>query len=151
MYYSDDKQRDCAKKALLLIGVCGCFTTFITFTVYLGIYAFSNPEAQAYYISGSDETQAELVAIVPDAEADGVIPIHDHFVTWFTWMFANQLITLSWICTLPILILFYNGSKNPAAIIFQICFSSYSCSVLIAYIMGLVWRFSKAGKFASGD
>ena len=60
-----------------VIAGCGCFTILICLSVYLGIYAFSNPEAQAYYIAGTDETQADLVAIVPDVKADGVTAIHD--------------------------------------------------------------------------
>ena len=114
--------------------------------MYLAIYAFNNPDAQAYYIASTDETQADLVAIVPDVKADGVTPIHDQFITWFIWMFANQLYTLSWICIIPIF-----GKCLREFDDFGAFFCSYCSSMLSAYTMGLVWRFGEAGKFASGD
>ena len=52
----------------------GCVATVITLFVYLGVYAFNNPEAQAYYIAGTDETQPDLVAFVPDIKADFSTP-----------------------------------------------------------------------------
>ena len=70
---------------------CGCLAAKITLIVYLGIYTFNNPEPQAYYIAGSATTQAELVPIV-EVGAYGITPIHDQFLTWFTWMFINSLV-----------------------------------------------------------
>ena len=32
---------------------CGMLALFVTMTVYFSIYAFANPDEQAYYISGS--------------------------------------------------------------------------------------------------
>ena len=77
---------------------CVLLAAYITLSVYLGLYAFNNPDAQAYYIAGTETTQADLVPTIPDA--DDAIPIHDHFVTWFTWMFINKIILLCFPCIL---------------------------------------------------
>ena len=130
---------------------CGCLAAGITFIVYLGIYAFNNPEAQTYYIAGSDTTQAELVPIVPNVDAEGVTPIHDQFITWFKWMFANSLVPTSFACIGPLLMCLMAKSPCLGNTCSGAVFCSWVCSGLAVYILGLVWRYGEAGKFASGD
>ena len=128
---------------------CGCFATIIAFCVFLGLYAFNNPEPDCFYIPGSDTSQPYL-AVDADVEAEGVEPIHEQFVTWFTWMFANMMILFVAPC-IGIIVLAITDEEVLGAASSGFCACACSCSLLVAYIMGLVWRYGKAGKFASGD
>ena len=128
------------------------FVGLVTFSVILGSYAFKNPDAQAYYISDSAENQAGLIPYGPNVDAEGVTPIHDYFVIWFTWMFVNHVVILCCICFTPVIM--FSFAKSP--VLLSTCTSLFmNCclpiSLITAYIMGLVLRFSEAGKFASGD
>lgn len=71
---------------------CSCLAAVITFTVYCGIYAFNNPEPQAYYIAATGTSEAYLASTVADVDAEGVTAVHDQFIMWFTWIFAMQMI-----------------------------------------------------------
>ena len=66
-------------------------------------------------------------------------------------MFANMLLTFSLYCIIRVPIMIVAKSERLGVVCIWVCLSSYFCSMFIAYIMGLVWRFSDAGRFASGD
>lgn len=120
--------------------------------VYFGIYAFNNPDAQAYYIEGTAVSQPELVPIVPNVEAEGVTPVHDQFVLWFKLQFISCMVT-------------FVASPFIGCILMRLVISSpgcgkfvggfYYCAILALsltiYIFGLIWRYGEAGSFASGD
>ena len=55
------------------------------------IYAYNNPDADAYYVEGHDGQGPELVSN-PNETTMSVDPIHNKFVTWFTWMFWSSLV-----------------------------------------------------------
>ena len=139
-----------ARNAVMYIFFCVFLAAYITLSVFLGLYAFNNPDAQAYYISGTDTSQADLVPIIPANDADGVVPIHDHFVTWFTWMFINKIVLLCFPCIACLLYTICLNKKR-GLICNQLFLISYCCSSLVALVMGLIWRFGEAGRFASGD
>ena len=82
----------CAQ-AIGCICSCGCLAMFITFIVYLGKYSFDNPNLPAWYVDGANPM---LVATAPDADVDAeiVTDIHATFVTWFTWMFVNEILMI---------------------------------------------------------
>lgn len=86
-----------------------------------------------------------------DAQIEGVEPIHDQFVKWFTWMFANQMVACSFICIAPVIMFIGNMSPTIGNICGGLSLCAFKCSLFVAYIMGLIWRFGAAGKFASGD
>ena len=65
----------------------------IIYLVYLGIYAYNNPEPQAFYVEATDTNPAQLVALA-DADAEGVVAVHDRFVFWFTFMFYAGLVAV---------------------------------------------------------
>ena len=104
------------KNASWLVQNLTCFCSFlslaavITFCVYLGIYAFDNPEPECYYIAGTETTQPQLKRIA-DVNSDGVEPIHDEFVKWFMWMFVNQMVFIGLICIAPALVMLM--AKSP--------------------------------------
>ena len=140
----------CAQ-AIGCICSCGCLAMFITFIVYLGKYSFDNPNLPAWYVeSGATST---LVGTAPAATVDAatVTDVHANFVMWFTWMFANQITLIAspilgglfmWIST-------KSGMLGTCLNTLLSC--GITCSGLVAWIMGMVWRFSAAGQFASGD
>lgn len=130
---------------------CGCLAGVITFLVYLGIYAFNNPEPQAYYIAETPLTQAYLVDTVADVEAEGVTPIHDQFVTWFTWVFANALVPMSFSCIMPVIMCIMARSPCLGGFCGMLVGCSWCVSMIVVYVFGLIWRYSAAGQYASGD
>ena len=68
-------------------------------SVYFGIYAFSNPDEQAFYISGSAQNQPELVAMEP-ADMLDVTAIHDRFILWFKMGFASCVLMFAMPCVI---------------------------------------------------
>ena len=128
--------------------MCGCawLAASVAFMVYCGIYAFNNPEPQAYYVPGTAFTEPQLIPITSSEDGDSIVPIHDQFILWFTWMFYNMcaLLVLG-CCFAPITM------KLGVPACGRLGFCLANCSALVVYIMGCVWRFSEAGQFASGD
>ena len=133
---------------MCIASLCGCawLATSITFMVYCGIYAFNNPEPQAYYVPGTTLTEPQLIPITSQGENYGIVAIHDQFVMWFTWMFYNMCAFLGLgCCFAPIATIL--GIPGCARLGF--CLANFSVGAV--YVMGMVWRFGEAGKFASGD
>ena len=130
---------------------CGCLAAIITFTVYCGMYAFNNPEPQAYYIAATGTSPASLVGVA-DVDAVGVTAVHDQFVRWFTWVFAQQMVMFF---GGPIIVLLVICIMRMSACLGNLCGVLMACgfcgSGLGAWIAGMVWRFSEAGRVASGD
>ena len=112
------------------------------FAVYLGIYAYNNPEPQAYYLEPTSTEPAQLVPLA-DTNAEGVVPIHDQFILWFTWMFYSQLVWFPFACT-TIVLLRMNLRGT-----FQLLFCGLNCNAFVVYILGIVYRFGEAGRYAS--
>ena len=77
--------------AAVICCVCACFGLGITATVYMGIYAFNNPDAPAIYyetLGGKPELASPDNVPLGALEIDD---IHDRFVTWFYWGFFQCL------------------------------------------------------------
>ena len=127
---------------------CGCLAGFITFMVYLGKYAFSNPDPLAWYVEGDNG----YLTLTPPAEnAEGIVDIHGEFVLWFTWMFANMCFYVVMPVFMGIGMCLMASSPMIGNIFNGLVGCGSMCSGLIVWIMGMVWRFSAAGKYASGD
>lgn len=136
-------------KLLSCLCACGYLAAAITITVYFGIYAFNNPNEPAWYIPGTDLTEPELVPVAPN---DGTgTAIHDDFVTWFLWNFINQIILFSSPFIFIISICIGNASETLGKLFHNIVSCGFCVTFFVAWIMGMVWRFGEAGKFASGD
>ena len=139
-----------------------CLSIFLTFVIYLGIYAFDNPDNEAWYQSYSGPVNGETVEIAgltPTAEFPAglpfpttdltleAVPVHARFVTWFTWGFLNTMLCCTFCCGAVLI-------SRVAQSLVGCCFclmACTNCSGFVWYIMGLVWRLNKAGRFASGD
>jgi hypothetical protein len=149
----------------VVAGLCTltCLSIFLTFVIYMAIFAFSNPDSDAYYqaytgtVSGADvEFQglsADLLSFpanMPFTTTDltlDVTPIHAIFCTWFMWGFLNTVLFCTFCCG-AILIARCAQSLVGCCFCLMAC---TQCSGSVWYIMGLVWRLNKAGRFASGD
>ena len=135
-----DGYKDATPAMMCVGGLCGlafCAAS-VAFMVYTGIYAFNNPEPQAYFLEPTVGHGAQLVATA-DVDADGVVPIHDQFVLWFTWMFYNQAAFFGLMTFAPICM------KMELTICVRIGFFLFQCSCFAIYVMGLVWRYGQAG------
>jgi len=145
--------------AVVIAGCCSlAFSAlFLTFVIYLAIFAFSNPDSETWIgnVTSTDPatststttmtfgTEEELTA----SSATDMLDIHARFVTFFTWGFLNTALCCGFCCTGVLM------SRCVPALV-GCCFALSSCtqcSSTIWYIMGLVWRLNAAGKFASGD
>ena len=127
--------------------LCACakLAAFITFWVYLGIFAFNNPDNQAWY--GVTAGVEGLSADQPAATATDVVDIHGRFVNWFLWGFINLVVC----CGGGLFAGIFSAS---VPVLGQCCgflASCSGCSGLAWWITGMVWRLNAAGSFASGD
>ena len=147
--------------AVVIAGCCSlaCSAVFLTFVIYLAIYAFANPDSETWIGTVAGPTDQATGLAGPDimkfgteesltAEgATDMLDIHARFVTFFTWGFLNTALCCGFCCTGVLM------SRCVPALV-GCCFALSSCtqcSSTIWYIMGLVWRLNEAGKFASGD
>jgi len=125
--------------------MCCCIgsviATILAFTVYIGKYAFDNPNPDAWYIDG------QLVPAEPTLEGAEFTAVHDQYVTWFLWGFINQMIFLaSPLCALLTKMMPNDCQWHTYVTGCGVCLSS-----IVWYIIGLVWRFNAVGKFSCGD
>ena len=127
---------------------CACCAAGVTFLVYLGIFAFNNPNPEAWYATkGTDESLFKDEAAATAAGYSDLDNVHGHFVTWFLWGFLNAVIPmgLALIAGLCMLI-----SPRAGQVVGSLA-GCGGCSGLAWYIAGLCWRFRASGKYASGD
>ena len=119
--------------------------------VYLGIYAFANPNTAAWY----GETISVDGVFTPGLFADPttisvpLVDIHGQFVTWFFWGFIQVMIPFA-ICIFGA-ISYTMISNKLGNIVSSVIGCSIGCGGLAWWITGMIWRFSTAGKYASGE
>ena len=76
--------------------------------------------------------------------------VHSHFVTWFTWGFFLNAYLYAVLCTF--LLVSHFCSSQAAKYILINCACLVGMLAIAWYIVGIVWRFSRAGRFAAnGD
>lgn len=132
-----------------LVGV-GCAVAPIVLTVYQGIYAFNNPDNEAWLgvvPSGENKLYADQEAGNLD-KATGLVDIHARFVTWFLWGFLTSLSPLV-MGLLFLVATLINPNLGGCMGAFNAC--AIGCSGLAWWITGIVWRFRADGAFVSGD
>jgi len=84
----------CLATSIACLCILACFGGAITFVVYLGMYAFANPNAAAWYGETIDG-----IIITPGLYDDPTkvstpVDIHGQFVTWFLWGFAQTVLPI---------------------------------------------------------
>ena len=140
-------------KRLSIAGLCccGCFLLIllglqITLCVYMGIYAFNNPDSEGWYGIVKGTKMMDSQEALRQAGAFALEDVHSNFVIWFQWGFANALTFAGYSSCIPFMAMF-----PPLALLMQCCSCYGGCSLLAWYITGLVWRCRTSGAFASGD
>jgi len=128
----------------------GCCAAQVTFIVYLGIFAFNNPDKEAWY--GINATgQANLFAAESDATTTGdteLDDIHGKFVMWFLWGFIMSLAPCA---AAPLMAIAGCIHLTLANVLGGILSCGIGCGGLAWWISGIVWRFKASGAFAAGD
>ena len=127
-----------------------CSALPIVFAVYVGIYAFNNPDSEAW-LGTLDADENQLFADKAAAEAataTNIVDIHNRFVIWFLWGFCQILAPLAAgilgglaMLISPALANFIGGLSGCAV----------GCGGLAWWITGIVWRFRSDGAYACGD
>ncbi len=135
--------------------VCSCLCSlamcggWITFMVYLGKYAYGNPNSEAWYgVANGAEGLYASEAAGTAAGASELSDVHGHFVAWFTWGLWQQLLPILTALTAGLAMLL---SPTLGTCVGSLGMCGFSCGGLVWWIMGMVWRFNAAGKYATGD
>lgn len=129
----------------------------MTATAYLGIYSFSNPDPKDCWVvrdldvAATSKTEVEALAAEYNVKVTYDYPVEmgGVFRVWFLWGFYAKIILLGLLATATGLYTFW--SKKSAFVMSVISFSLYFVNATVWFVLGCVWRFSKAGMTASGD
>jgi hypothetical protein len=142
----------------IFAGICAAAVigVFVTITVYLGIYAYNNPDTgSCWVVKGLDAPQLTKDGAIAKSAQLGVsitegypVEMHHLFRAWFTWGFWSKiyLVVTS--------ILFQSMNKcigKTSSVLGAISCGLYLTNGLIWLIFGAIWRYSAAGKTAAGD
>ena len=125
-----------------LICSCACLAGIITYMVYLGIYAFNNPDPAACYWTEGAATGSATEIPNPTGELV-IVNVHTTFVNWFVWGF--------WTCVSPCLaiplvcIVGCMGMPTILSALGGLLSCGVGCSSLFWIIFGTVWRFGSMG------
>ena len=132
------------------VAATACTVAPIVLCVYQGIYAFNNPDNEAWLgvvPGGENKLFADQEAGNLD-KATGLVDIHGRFVTWFLWGFLTSLSPLA-LGILFLITTLINPNLGGCCGAFNAC--AVGCSGLAWWITGIVWRFRADGAFVSGD
>ena len=133
---------------------CAMLGGAITYTVYLTIYAFSNPDpTDCWWVDGmAAGTVSKTIAESAGAALTPVMePINAHsvFVAWFVWGF--------WTCVSPciaapvFIILGCMQLPQVVMVLGGLLSCGVSCSSLFWIIFGSIWRFGSMGQAVTRD
>lgn len=138
-----------------LICSCACLGGVITYAVYLGIYAFNNPDpASCFYVEGvttasADQSTVEALAVSAGITDAVAVNAHTVFVSWFVWGF--------WTCiapclAIPLFILTACMQMQTLTMALSGLLScGVGCSQLFWIIFGSIWRFGGMGAACTRD
>ena len=131
------------EKCCYLCTTVGCCALSIVYLVYLGIYAFNNPDNQVFYTSQGSEQK--LTATLSNEHSEDV---HSQFVSWFTVGFTLAILP----CATALLTgLIFMINETCAGMISKLITCLSGCVGIAWFITGIVWRFKESGSIASGD
>ena len=131
-------------------GVSCCFTAaHIALTVYLAIYAFSNPDNEAWVGTAPNGEFQLYESEAAAAGATDLINIHQRFVGWFMWGFFIIFASPCTACLLAGIAVMCSNKVSIACACFLGC--GNICVMLAWWIAGIAYRFSQRGKYACGD
>ena len=135
---------------VMCAAACACSIAPIVLIVYEGIYAFNNPDKEAWLgvlPSGDSKLLADQEAGNLE-KATGLVDIHARFVTWFLWGFITALAPIGLIIVFLIATVI---NPNLGTCVNAVNTLAFGCSGLAWWITGIVWRFRNDGALAAGD
>jgi len=133
--------------------VAGVFTTA---TVYLGIYAYKNPDPLNCWVNRDvfipSLTKEEATNVVKGLGVEPIegypVEMHKIYLAWFLWGFWAKIAFAALIvATVAVCYKSYSGGL----IVASISVGLYAVNSIVWLIVGGIWRFSKGGMTASGD
>ena len=144
------------QKVFSLIGMIGCAALGLIIWIFLGYYAFGNPDPKSCWVvrdlAATALTKEGILKKASDMGVDVVdgypVNMAKVYQAWFAWGFWNNtIVTIS-----SITFWLVKKYSEKAALIGNGIFGSLFCISSVVWLMfGAIWRFSKAGTIASGD
>ena len=128
---------------LCALGIIG---GVITYQVYLGVYAYNNPDpTECWWAKGLDHSYTSETAAQLAAGADvELTDVHNKYVTWFVWGFWTSV---SPCIAIPVIITLMCLGAEAIINFLAVAFGcGYACSGLFWFIFGIVWRWGKMGQ-----
>jgi hypothetical protein len=145
------QQGGCVVQAISCLCCLACSAGAITFMVFLGKFAFSNPDADCIYgeLAGvADLYTTEAAATTAGVTADSISDVHGNMVAWFLWGFINAVLPCAGGLVGGLLAICSPAMGSGCG---GLIMSGAGCSGFAWWIAGMVWRFRADGSFASGD
>ena len=117
----------------------------------MGIYAFNNPDSEAWLGLGPDGNHALYAdkTAGDTANATELVDIHARFVFWFLWGFSQALLIPLSSMLLTVIGALIHPTLGTLCAGLTGC--TMSCGGLAWWITGIVWRFRSDGAYAVGD
>ena len=152
----DDWMGSPCTKITAIVGAVIVAGVFTTATVYLGIYAYKNPDPLNCWITRDvfvpSLTKEEAINAVKGLDVEPIegypVEMHKIYLVWFLWGFWAKLVFAALIAaTVGVCYASYNGGL----IVASISVGLYAVNSIVWLIVGGIWRFSKGGMTAAGD
>ena len=129
---------------------------FAVATVYLGIFAYNNPDpAKCWVVKGSELPATTKAPAIDNANQLGLdvpsgypVEMHRLFSAWFTWGFYLKIVFIAAIAVATAL---SKWEKKYGMTAGAISVSAYVLNAAGWIVAGAIWRFSNAGAIASGE
>ena len=155
-----DKATRTQKKMIASLTSLGVFCiVYMVFVIYLGVYAYANPDpARCYYVDGLDTTGLSKETVETMAKDQNItvregypLDMAHLFRAWFTWGFWGSVVQILIIAIFVPLFCLYKNSYKVSQRVFLVMQGLSCCSTFMWFIIGFFWRFSKGGRVAAGD
>ena len=148
------------RKVVTFTSLAVLFTVYAVFVVYLGLFAYGNPDPNhCFYVDGLDtpaKSKQSVMILAGDRDirvkTGYPIDMAHIFRTWFLWGFWDKIFQISIIAIfLPMALMNKSENAGLRRWLFYI-FQTLSTGSFIAwFVIGFFWRFSRGGRVASGD
>ena len=125
---------------------------------YLAVYGWKNPDpANCFFIDGLDAPALTKAAVEEQARAKGLairpgypIDMGHIFRSWFRWGFWGSIFTVFILGAAIPLHIYMVEKRNIVHMGSALSLVISFCNNIAWFILGLFWRFSKAGRVTSG-
>ena len=128
----------------------------LVLTISLGVFAFANPDNEAWVGKSSDGSFKLYKDEGAGKGSTDLVDIHGRLVAWFLWGFMQHLVVPALLLISSIMCMLVCMPLNAlcqicgsACMVFMCC--GTSCSYMAWWITGIVWRFSSDGRYSVGD